>query len=183
MDEGTLQSILKEIEGGKTLTGIGYSYGKNVVDNVLEDHQKLVEKAMNKRTILLAEEALDVARASVKETAASDKLLVDTIKWVATTTDPDRFSVKPTDDVDSGHHVIITGIVRKGDLPPEEINEDHINGIHSAPASGTTSSTVEEVLGGSLPSEVREDSIRGERADRQDSQDRDPELSSRPEES
>lgn len=133
-----IERFFEELVQGCSMTVAMNKYSDfDVLSEILDTPslRKRLDDVLKIRAIRLAEESLDVARNATKESAAADKLHVDTIKWLCTSVDPDRFSLKPTDSAESGDHVIITGIVRRGDLPPEEINEDHIHRLRSETTS------------------------------------------------
>lgn len=161
--EDPQRETLELVASGQTLTQIGAAHGAGgSLTEILSwsrndpKFREALKEALKTRAMVMHEQAIDSARSAVKETAAAEKLRVDTLKWASAIGDPGTYGTKPKDAENDGPIIIVTGIVR--DDQPEVIeaqpaleggeafdSEDNNDGVHSEAEPSDSAPTTETI--------------------------------------
>ncbi len=158
MDVNQVIKILGSISNGSLLV--------NLVDDVdpffdfieqTEFLREAYQTAQKRRARVFLEKAIKVSMFADKQTAASDKLYCDTLKWASLVADPQTFSGKIVDDLgDLGPYNVITGV-------PDADSSDRLRAETSA---GVAPQEDTPVFGSTMPSKDGENSLCHQPSDR-----------------
>lgn len=116
--------VCEHIAGGKTLDSICRLRGmpaRRTVYQWIVAHEEFAHKyaqAKERQADALADEAMAVARRSQRETAAADRLLVDTLKWAAAKFKPHAYGDKVQVEQSGGQTVRVVVEYADADDPP-----------------------------------------------------------------
>lgn len=116
--EGWLLSKLAELPGMPSLHTITIWKGNH------PQFTEALKIAYQARAELMADKAIEVADQSTWKTAKSDALKIDTVKWIAEKSDPERFGNKKNDQGNTFNFFVTTGFeVPGGKIVPVEIDK------------------------------------------------------------
>lgn len=96
-----IEDVLEKMTGGQTLQDAAKAHGvhANAVRRWVMEDEELYRRYTKARLMqgqAMAEEAIRVARETTNASSASDRLLIETLKWAASKANPQEFGDRQT---------------------------------------------------------------------------------------